>query len=609
MWFRPDSFTSTSGKDQVLFEDGGGTGISLSIKDGVLSARKLPTLAAKTFNISGLTAGEFINAVMTYNTSTNELELYVNGTVVPGGPDTSAGGDWSGGDGAALGTRGQANMGGFGNGSSNVASFDGDIGVFRFYERVLTSGEVANNFAAVGATTVYFDNEAIDPFWGSDLNWDTNIPPTSAQDVVINSGAAAVLNSANARAKTLTLGSNGTSAFSGSVAAGSGTLTIASGDLVVAGDTTLGADSHDGTLILDGGLFDSRGDILGDDGGSSTLTLGGGTLELNGNELGTLANPIDTINYGSGTLQNVGEINGGTTGLVKNVGGTLTLAGTNTYTGGTTISAGTLALGVNDALPSAGAVTINTGGALDLGAFNNTVGQFILSGGTLEGSTGVLSSNVDFGIESGVVNGILGGLSALNKISSGIATVNGTSAYTGDTIVSAGTLIAGAANALNSATATVVNSGGHLNFFDGTGATTFNIPTLTLNAGSGIGGELGGNITTGAVTAAGTIDIDVYASPANPSPGGTTFILVNAASGLSGATYQIGNVYGNTDWTVATGNLITSDTQIQVTRSPPPPSAARSGKAASWAVPMCGPFPMAPPPATGPPTRPAPTPA
>ena len=576
MWFRPTDL-DTSGKDQVLFEDGGGTGISLSIKDNVLSARKLPSLAVKTFDLSTLTAGDFIQAVFTYNTTSNELELYVNGTVVPGGPASSSGGSWTGGDGAALGTRGASNMGGFGNGSSNVASFDGDIGVFRFYAKELSASEVSNNYAAMNATTVFFDNEAIDPFWNSDLNWDTNIPPTSAQDVVINSGFSVVLESAGATANNLSLGSNATSGFSASVVAGTGTLSVSTGgDLTVTGTTTVG-DGQDGTLNLIGGLFDSGGNIV-DGTAASTVTLAGGTLELNGNELGTAANPIETLNLASGTLRNIGGINGGT-GIIKNLNGTLIMEGTNAYSGGTTIDAGTIALGANDVLPSTGAVTINTGGSLDLATFTNTVGTVTLSGGTIEGSTGVLTSTSDYVIESGIINGILGGTGiGLTKSTTGLTKVNGTSQYTGTTTINAGILIAGAADALNSASATTVNTGGRLNFFDGIGATTFNIPTLTLNDGSAIGGELGGSITTStAVAASGTIGVDVYASPTIASPAGNTYTLVNAASGLSGGTYEIGNVFGNTDWTLTTANITASDTQIQVT-----PQTASTITAAFW---------------------------
>jgi len=77
------------------------------------------------------------------------MNLYVNGALAS---TTSGitGGDWSGGDGAALGTLGQANTGGIGNGQANTESFDGEMAIFRAYrDRVLTAGEVADNYNAV----------------------------------------------------------------------------------------------------------------------------------------------------------------------------------------------------------------------------------------------------------------------------------------------------------------------------------------------------------------------------------------------------------------------------------------------------------------------------
>src|SRR5204862_531145 len=82
-------------------------------------------------------------------------------------------------------------------------------------------------------------------------------------------------------------------------------------------------------------------------------------LDTNGQSV-TLASPL--ISSG-GTLTKLGA-------------GTLTLTGANTYTGGTTIAAGTLQIGgAADRLPTAGSVTF-TGGTLDLNGFNQTVNGF-----------------------------------------------------------------------------------------------------------------------------------------------------------------------------------------------------------------------------------------
>ena len=76
----------------------------------------------------------------------------------------------------------------------------------------------------------------------------------------------------------------------------------------------------------------------------------------------------------------IGSIQDGTglTALVKEGTGTLTLSGTNTYTGATTIDAGTLS--VNGSIASSSMTTVNAGGTL---GGNGIVGNTIINGGRL----------------------------------------------------------------------------------------------------------------------------------------------------------------------------------------------------------------------------------
>ena len=69
----------------------------------------------------------------------------------------------------------------------------------------------------------------------------------------------------------------------------------------------------------------------------------------------------------------------GTTGLIKNGIGTLTLSGNNTYTGATTINAGTLAVNNSYLTPS---YTINSGAVLNLG-YGPTASLTLLGNGTV----------------------------------------------------------------------------------------------------------------------------------------------------------------------------------------------------------------------------------
>ena len=147
MWFKPDNLTPIPSNGQILFEDGGGTGLGLFVDGGQVVARKQPNAGAVAESINAI-ADEFIQAVATFDASAGLLELYVNGQFI--GDATAAGNDWSGGDPAAVGTRGGANTGGLGNGQSSTESFDGQIAIFRVYRnQILTAQQVSDNFVAV----------------------------------------------------------------------------------------------------------------------------------------------------------------------------------------------------------------------------------------------------------------------------------------------------------------------------------------------------------------------------------------------------------------------------------------------------------------------------
>jgi len=87
-----------------------------------------------------------------------------------------------------------------------------------------------------------------------------------------------------------------------------------------------------------------------------------------------------------GTLVINGVISGTSIGLSKTGGGTLTLSGANTYSGATTVSAGTLL--VNGSLASGSAVTVSNSGTVlgGTGTINGTV--TVNSGAILQGGAG-----------------------------------------------------------------------------------------------------------------------------------------------------------------------------------------------------------------------------
>ena len=112
----------------------------------------------------------------------------------------------------------------------------------------------------------------------------------------------------------------------------------------------------------------------------------------------------------------------GTLGLNKTTAGTVTLSGADIYTGTTSVSAGTLALGGNNGVPAGSNLTVS-GGNFNIGTFNDTVAGVQLTGGAISGTTGILTSSSAYDMENGAVTAILNGTVGLNKTTGGTVTL------------------------------------------------------------------------------------------------------------------------------------------------------------------------------------------
>ncbi|MBO1011923.1 autotransporter-associated beta strand repeat-containing protein [Achromobacter sp. SD115] len=281
--------------------------------------------------------------------------------------------------------------------------------------------------------------------------------------------------------------------------AGSNTMALdgtvsGSGGLVKAGAASLylnGLNTYSGgTLLNAGSLIVSKNAGLG----TGELTVDG-TAALDAILPVALANNV-VLNaglavQGSQDLTLNGTISGSGS-LTKNGASTLTLNGANTYTGGTYINSGTLALGAAGSLAATGIVNVAGGATFDLSA-----GQGAQVFGTLAGAGNIkMGSNslLAGGSADGIFSGSVSGTGTLVKQGTGTQTLTGANSYTGGTLVANGTLRAGSTTALVQGTGYQVQSGATLDLngnalqassLSGAGTVALGAGTLTVNSAAG----------------------------------------------------------------------------------------------------------------------------
>jgi fibronectin-binding autotransporter adhesin len=268
--------------------------------------------------------------------------------------------------------------------------------------------------------------------------------------------------------------SNASNTFTGAIRLDGGTGGMAVSSLADSANS-IQFNGNTGTLNFVGGaltstslLFDNRQIVLAHNNGGAIAnnnTDSNKTVTIN-TDLGfantgartlTLTGTNGGLNTFGGNIQNNGA---SATSLIKSGNGSWILSNTaNSYTGGTTVSAGTLQAGASNVL-AAGPVTV-TGGTLDLGAFNHTLGVLTQSGGTINGS-GTITAN-RFVLSSGTPDWVLAGTGDLYKSGTGTLTLNVAQSFSGGTTVAGGTLTMGASGTLGPNTVgnsiTIANDG------------------------------------------------------------------------------------------------------------------------------------------------------
>ena len=420
-------------------------------------------------------------------------------------------------------------------------------------------------------------------------------------------------------------GDNSSTTFSGTIQNGSGTVGITK---TGTGTVTLsGTNTQTGLTTISGGKISVATDSnLGNAPGSVTaasITLNGGTLSTTssftlatnrGITLGASGGTIETS--AATTLTYSGIIAGGANALTKSGSGILLLGGIATYTGTTTISAGTLRYGTNNAL-STGAVTVNDGGTYDLNGFSDTIGALTVNSGSTGGivttGAGTLTLGGNITSTGGATNAAISGNLALgttrtitvtnaadgltiaaivsgatfgiSKAGSGTLTMSGTNTYTGVTTLSAGTLsvsaignggVSGNLGQATNAAANLVLSGGTLKYTGATASTdrnytltaattstveVTNSATLTISGAS--------TATTGALTKTGLGTLKLSGTNLNTgittiSAGTIELGAANAISGgsnivMNGGTFSSGSGVGFGEATGKLGTLTVTE--------------------------------------------------
>ncbi|MEQ9105918.1 MAG: MBG domain-containing protein, partial [Limnobacter sp.] len=322
------------------------------------------------------------------------------------------------------------------------------------------STTVGSGTLIAGSTTALGSNSAVTSDGTLDLN---------GFDISIGSlaGTGTVTNSTTGTTTLTTGGNNLARTFSGVLQDGSGVTQLAK-----TGTSTQalsGTNTYTGTTTVDSGRLQISGaGSLGSGSYAGGIALGAGT----------------TFQYSSSAAQRLTGVISGAGSLVKDTStSTLTLGIeniplTNTYSGGTTLSAGTIHMTPqNDSLLGTGTVTLDGGTlrfdrvALTNNIINNGATLYLENGfgSSLAGNitnNALLNVVVQFTRQNitGVISGS-GGL-AVTSLNGGSLALSGANTYTGSTSVDSGTLIAGSTTALGSNSAVTANGTLDLNGFD-----------------------------------------------------------------------------------------------------------------------------------------------
>ncbi|EEJ0282882.1 fibronectin-binding autotransporter adhesin ShdA [Salmonella enterica subsp. enterica] len=378
----------------------------------------------------------------------------------------------------------------------------------------------------------------------------------------------------------------GDTEIDGGILAAKDAAALGTGDVTIAESATLelSQGTLDNNVTGEGQIVKSGSDeliVTGANDYSGGTTISGGTLIADhADSLGTgaVANS-GVLQVGEGELENTLS---GTGSLVKTGTGELTLNGDNDYSGGTTIDDGVLIADNADSLGSgdidnSGVLQVGEGelkntlsgtgslvkigtGELTLNGDNDYSGGTTISDGTLIADhadslgTGAIDNSGVLQVGEGELENTLFGSGSLVKTGTGELTLSGdNNTYFGDTTIAGGTLIAANVNALGSGN--IDNSGTLM--LDANGA--FKLANITTHSGATTALAAGSTLYASQLTQenGSTLSIDLGAA--------TDDAMITADSVTLGGTLNVTGIGSVTDsWTpeAYTYTLIDSDSAI-----------------------------------------------
>lgn len=275
-----------------------------------------------------------------------------------------------------------------------------------------------------------------------------------------------------------------------------GNTIVDQGTLNVSSNSNLGS----GDVILNGGIFQFGGNFTATD--NFILNPPGGTIDTQG-----FTDAISGVISGAGSLTKIGT-------------GTLTLTNSNTYSGGTNINQGVLAVSSDANLGNPnGNLSFNGGTLRFLSSFSTARNVLLNAGG------GTIDTQGFFDTMSGNFTGV----GSLTKIGNGVLTLTGTNSYTGGTTIAAGALV----GTTNSLQGNIVNNG-------------------TLDFNQNFNGTMSGNISgTGTLIKEGT--------------GTVTLTGINSYTGLTRLLGGTLSVSSDNNLGAPTSNLLFNGGTLQFT--------------------------------------------